>query len=68
MVGIHDSFGTHPSCVDRMHWIIRDEFIKIYKGTNWLSSWGIEVTGMECPLIRGSLDMSGCRDSEFMFC
>ena len=68
MIGIHDSFGTHPSCVDSMHRIIRDEFIKIYKGTNWLSSWGIEVTGMECPLIRGSLDINGCKDSEFMFC
>lgn len=68
MVGIHDSFGTHPSCVDSMHRIIRDEFIKIYKGTNWLSSWGLEVTGMECPLIRGSLDIDNCKDSEFMFC
>jgi DNA-directed RNA polymerase len=68
MVGIHDSFGTHPSCVDSMHRIIRDEFSNIYRGTNWLSSWGMEVLGRECPLIRGSLDIDKCKESEFMFC
>jgi DNA-directed RNA polymerase len=68
MVAIHDSFGTHPCDVDAMHQHIRQQFVKLYSGSNLLTEflWHVEGVG-EAPA-RGSLDLTRVLDSEFMFC
>ena len=68
MVGIHDSFGTHPSCVDAMHQCIREAFVGMYQGTNILGNFLMDVDlPREIPM-RGNLDISSVLSSEFFFC
>jgi DNA-directed RNA polymerase len=68
MVGIHDSFGTHPSDVDAMNLCIRQAFIELYKGRNVLSEFLWEVGGIGEVPMRGTLDLDRVLDSEFFFC
>ena len=28
--GVHDSFWTHPGCVDRMNEVLRDKFVELH--------------------------------------
>lgn len=67
MVGIHDSFGTHPCDVPFMHSAIREQFIEMYSG-NTLAEflWDVGAIG-ETPT-RGMLDLAQILDSEFFFC
>ena len=67
-VGIHDSYGTHPSSVDEMHVSIRSTFVRMYSDKHILSSlmFDVGVHG-EAPCL-GSLDLSGVLTSEFFFC
>jgi len=67
MVAIHDSFGTHPCDVDRMHVHIRTEFVRLYSRPNLLAEFLWEVGGVGEPPSRGSLDLQEVLDSEFMF-
>lgn len=68
IVGIHDSFGTHPCDVDRMHQHIRQEFVRLYSHPNLLGSflWDVDGVGELPP--RGDLNLLEVLDSEFMFC
>ena len=68
MVAIHDSFGTHPCDVSKMHDIIRQEFKRLYSRPNLLAEFLWEVGGVGEPPTRGSLDLELVIDSEFMFC
>ena len=68
MVAIHDSFGTHPSDVDKMHEIIRDEFYKMYKDGTILEKFLWEVDSVGEGPQRGTLDLSLVKQSEFFFC
>lgn len=67
IVGIHDSFGTHPCDVPKMHEVIRQEFVGMYS-RNILAEflWDVDAVG-EVPN-RGNLDLSQVIDSEFFFC
>lgn len=67
MVAIHDSFGTHPCDVDRMHKHIRQEFVSLYSRPNLLAEFLWEVGGVGEPPNRGNLDLTEVLDSEFMF-
>lgn len=64
---IHDSFGTHPCDVDRMHEIIRERFVWMYSQHDVLADflWAIGSTG-EVPL-KGLLDLAEVLTSEFFF-
>ena len=72
LVPIHDSFATHPSDVDEMHWVLRDEFVKMYEEHDPLD---VLVQGVqqyreeviEQP-VKGALDISKVRDSVFFMC
>lgn len=67
MVGIHDSFGTHPSSVQDMHRFIREQFVELYS-EDILGNFRRQVgSSVELPE-RGSLDLTRVLDSEFMFC
>lgn len=68
MVGIHDSFGTHPCDVDSMHFKIREQFVALYSGPNLLSEFLWEVGGAGEAPARGSLSLPAVMDAEFMFC
>lgn len=67
LVGIHDSFGTHPCDVPAMHEAIREQFVRMYSG-NTLAEflWDVGALG-ETPT-RGGLDLAQVLDSEFFFC
>lgn len=67
MVAIHDSFGTHPSDVERMHVHIREQFVQLYSRPNLLSEFLWEVGGVGEVPARGSLDLQDILTSEFMF-
>lgn len=68
MLAIHDSFATHPSDVDTLHEIVRDQFAKMYSSGTILEDflWAVNATGTVPP--RGSLDINLVRSSEFFFC
>lgn len=68
MVGIHDSYGTHPSDVAAMHTCIRTSFVGLYEGRNVLSEFLWEVNGLGEAPMRGTLDLRAVLDSEFFFC
>ena len=68
MVGIHDSFGTHPCDVGTMHSHIRREFVNLYSGPNLLTEFLWDVGGVGEPPARGNFDIEEVLDSEFMFC
>ena len=68
MLAIHDSFGTHPCDVDRMHEIIREQFVFMYKDRDVLADflWHIGSVGEVPP--KGVLDLLEVLKSEFFFC
>ncbi len=68
MVGIHDSFGTHPCDVAEMHTIIRQEFTKMYSENSVLNEFLWEVGGIGNAPMRGTLDLNRVVNSEFFFC
>lgn len=68
MVGIHDSFGTHPCDVAVMQRSIREAFVELYKDRNVLSDFLWEVNGVGEVPMRGTLDITAVLDSEFFFC
>lgn len=68
MVGIHDSFGTHPSEVDVMHQCIREAFVNLYTQNNVLADFLWEVGGIGEVPMRGTLQLSEVLKSEFFFC
>lgn len=70
IVPIHDSFATHPSDVDYMHEVLRDEFVAMYTETDPLDSLMAclpEDHGLERPA-RGTLDLELVKRSEFFMC
>lgn len=68
MLAIHDSFGTHPCDVDRMHEIIREQFVFMYKDRDILADflWAVGAVGEVPP--KGVLDLLEVLKSEFFFC
>lgn len=67
MVGIHDSFGTHPCDVDTMHGLIRNEFVSMYQNTDVLGEFLWEVGGCGDKPERGNLQLEGVKLSEYFF-
>lgn len=67
MVAIHDSFGTHPCDVSKMHQHIREQFVKLYSSTSILAEFLWDVGGVGEPPMLGSLELGEVLDSEFMF-
>lgn len=68
MVAIHDSFGTHPCDVTKMHALIRESFVELYKNRNIFGEFLWEVEGVGSPPLRGSLNLDEVLESEFFFC
>jgi len=72
---IHDSFGVHACDVDAMHYVIRDEFIKLYDEdvlTQTYQSTLLALPGDKWPDVptppeTGDLDLEEVRDAEFFF-
>lgn len=67
MVGIHDSFGTHPSSVDTLHSIIRETFYTMYSDDSILERFLWDTGGSGSIPARGELDLSSVLRSEFFF-
>lgn len=67
-VGIHDSFGTHPSAVDDLHRCIREAFVELYADKGILAQFMLD-NGIEgsAPM-TGELDLARVLSSEFFFC
>ena len=72
---IHDSFGVHACDVDHLHFIIRDEFIKLYSEdvlTKTYQSTLLALPGTKWPDVptppeAGDLDLEEVRDADFFF-
>jgi DNA-directed RNA polymerase len=72
---IHDSFGVHACDVDAMHYVIRDEFIKLYSEdilTQTYQSTLLAMPGEKWPDVAvppeaGDLDLEEVRDADFFF-
>ena len=72
---IHDSYGVHPSEVDHLHAILREEFIELYRG-DWLAEFSQQLTEQlpaevvakfpERPQL-GTLDLESVKDSRYFF-
>jgi DNA-directed RNA polymerase len=72
---IHDSFGVHACDVDELHFVIRDEFIKLYSD-NQLVRFSHHVAcrlpkGERDAMVpvpaEGDLDLEEVRDADFFF-
>ena len=72
---IHDSYGVHPSEVDRLHEILREEFINMYR-EDWLAEFErqlaeqlpAEVVAQFPPRpTLGSMDIESVKDSMYFF-
>lgn len=68
IVGIHDSYGTHPCDVAKLHRAIRSTFVEMYRADNVLANFLWEVNGIGEVPMRGTLDLRRVVDSEFFFC
>jgi len=72
---IHDSFGVHACDVDELHFIIRDEFIKLYSEdilTETYRSTLLALPGEKWPDVPtppepGDLNLEEVRDADFFF-
>lgn len=71
---IHDSMGTHAAYVDELHQCIREEFVNLYRGHNYLqelkdnlSANGYSVDDVEVPEL-GTLNIENVLESPFFFC
>lgn len=67
MVGIHDSFGTHPCDVDSMQESIRSEFVRMYQNHDVLGEFLWEVGGSGDKPLRSDLDLTLVSSSEYFF-
>ena len=63
---IHDDFGTHAAHTPMLYHALRDEFVKMYEGNEPLDELAAKYN-LPPPPEKGSLDLSGVRDSEFVF-
>lgn len=67
-VGIHDSFGTHPSDVDRMNEIIREQFAALYSHPETiLKNYATDVGYKKEHPKLGTLDINQVVNSEYFF-
>jgi DNA-directed RNA polymerase len=72
---IHDSFGVHACDVDLLHYIIRDEFIKLYGEDILTQTYQSTLLGLpgdkwpdvELPPEAGELDLEEVRKADFFF-
>ncbi len=68
MLAIHDSFGTHPCDVDEMHKSIRERFMWLYSNPSILADFMMDCDIVGSAPVRGDLDLSRVKSSEFFFC
>lgn len=67
---IHDSFATHPSSVDELHYALRSTFIKMYKQYSLeelLIINNIDTDEFPIPC-QGQFDLTKVESAPFMFC
>jgi DNA-directed RNA polymerase, mitochondrial len=72
---IHDSFGVHACDVDELHYVIRDEFIKLYSEdiltrtyqSTLLALPGDKWPDLPTPPEAGDLNLEEVRDADFFF-
>jgi len=72
---IHDSFGVHACDVDELHFIIRDEFIKLYSEDILVQTYqstllalpGDKWPDVPTPPEAGDLDLEEVRHADFFF-
>ena len=67
-VGIHDSFGCLPSDMERLHEIVREQFIRLYESDPL--DYLIKQFGEEYQILvpkKGSLDLQKIKESSFAF-
>lgn len=67
MIGIHDSFGTHPCDVDDMQRIIREQFFRLYNDFDILGDFRSDVETALKPADVGTFDLKAVLSSEFFF-
>jgi len=68
---IHDDFGTHAADAARFGQIIREEFLKMYSGTDWLYEFAAKYMEqgvvLPDPPEKGSLNLEQVLDSKYFF-
>ena len=71
---IHDSYGTNVTHASLLRDVLREEFVKMYSGHDWLHALllSFRERGLKAPSItaapeRGDLDLSGVLASEYFF-
>lgn len=67
LVCIHDDYGTHACDTERLHRIIREEFVAMYTGLTILEDMA-RITGYEVsPPAPGTLDLNEVLKSTYFF-
>lgn len=68
---VHDSFWTHACSVDKMNFILRDQFIKLHSQPllEELREFFIEKYALDFPVVpkRGNLDLNLVAQSKYFF-
>lgn len=70
--GVHDSFWTHPSDIERMNYLLRQEFIKLHSSPliqNLYDNFKTRYPHKEFPPIPqpGDFDLNEIQKSTYFF-
>lgn len=71
---VHDSYGTHAGNAHLTHKVLREEFVKLYNDYDPLSNLyevypdGTGAALLHCHITKGTLDIQGVINSEYLFC
>ena len=69
---IHDSFGCHASDIPMLSACLREAFIDLYVNNDPLETFRLQTqqltdTVLPTPPVKGTLDLTDVRKSEFFF-
>ena len=69
---VHDSYWTHPSEIDKMNAILRDQFVKLHKSpliANLNENFESRYPSERFPKIpaQGSFDLENVKQSTYFF-
>lgn len=67
VVAIHDDFGTHAAHTERLHEIIREEFVAMYEGNTILEDMQAATGYPVPPPQRGDLELRDILRSPYFF-
>lgn len=64
---VHDDYGTLPAYTERLYSIVREEFVRMYEEFDPVQDLVSQIPNCPEPPARGTLDIRGVLESEYVF-